>query len=126
MLTAHDPIVLAKQVSSLDRLSGGRFLFGVGPAWNEQEMRNHGTDPAHRFRVLRERVEAMRAIWANDEGEFHGRDVDFDPIWQPLPVLIGGNGPKAEDRVLRNGDGRCNPRASQRRALRARSIPSVT
>jgi probable F420-dependent oxidoreductase len=112
LVTEHDPIVLAKQVASLDRLSGGRLVFGVGPGWNEQEMRNHGTDPAHRFRVLRERVAAMRAIWAGDEGEFHGRDVDFDPIWQwpkplqqPLPVLIGGNGPKAEDRVLRYGDG---------------------
>ncbi len=108
----HDPIVLAKQVASLDVLSGGRFVLGVGAGWNKHEMRNHGTDPATRHGNLRERVEAMKAIWAADEAEYHGRHVDFDPIWQwpkplqqPFPVFIGGNGPRAEDRVLRYGDG---------------------
>ncbi len=112
LVVEHDPIVLAKQVSSLDRLSGGRFVFGVGAGWNGPEMRNHGTDPATRHRLMRERVEAMKAIWAGDEGEYHGRLVDFEPIWQwpkplqsPFPVYIGGNGPKAEDRVLAYGDG---------------------
>ena len=108
----HDPIVLAKEISSLDVLSGGRFVFGVGAGWNKPEMLNHGTDPATRHGNMRERVEAMKAIWAGDEAEYHGKHVDFDPIWQwpkPLngsvPVYIGGNGPRVEDRVLRYGDG---------------------
>jgi probable F420-dependent oxidoreductase len=112
LVIEHDPIVLAKQVASLDRLSGGRFVLGVGAGWNKHEMRNHGTDPATRHRDMRERVEAMKAIWASDEGEYHGRHVDFGPIWQwpkplqqPFPVHIGGNGPRVEDRVLRYGDG---------------------
>ncbi|HWK30360.1 MAG TPA: LLM class F420-dependent oxidoreductase [Solirubrobacter sp.] len=112
LVVEHDPIVLAKQVASLDVLSGGRFVFGVGAGWNKPEMRNHGTDPATRHANMRERVEAMRAIWTQDEPEYHGRHVDFDPIWlwpkplqRPLPVLIGGNGPPVEDRVLRYGDG---------------------
>ena len=111
LVIEHDPIVLAKQVASLQNLSGGRFVFGVGAGWNKHEMRNHGTDPATRHGNLRERVEAMKAIWAHDEAEYHGKHVDFDPIWQwpkpdpAPPVFIGGNGPKVEDRVLRYGDG---------------------
>ena len=95
----HDPIVLAKQVASLQNLSGGRFVFGVGAGWNKHEMLNHGTDPATRHGNMRERVEAMKAIWTSDEGEYHGKHVDFDPIWQwpkpdPVPpVFVGGNGP---------------------------------
>jgi probable F420-dependent oxidoreductase len=110
LVVEHDPIVLAKEVASLDVLSGGRFVFGVGAGWNRPEMSNHGTDPDTRHRLMRERVEAMKAIWASDEGEYHGQLVDFDPIWQwpkalRTPVFIGGNGPKVEDRVLRYGDG---------------------
>ena len=112
LVIEHDPIVLAKQVASLDRLSGGRLIFGVGAGWNREEMANHGTDFTHRFGIMRERVEAMKAIWAGDEASYHGRHVDFDPIWQwpkplqaPMPVHIGGNGPKVHDRVLRYGDG---------------------
>jgi probable F420-dependent oxidoreductase len=112
LVVEHDPILLAKQVASLDRLSGGRVIFGVGAGWNREEMRNHGTDFDHRFGIMRERVEAMKAIWSQDEPEYHGRYVDFDPIWlwpkpvqSPLPVYIGGNGPKVHDRVLRYGDG---------------------
>jgi probable F420-dependent oxidoreductase len=110
LVVEHDPIVLAKVVASLDQLSGGRFVFGVGAGWNKPEMRNHGTDPATRHRLMRERIEAMKAIWASDEGEYHGELVDFDPIWQwpkalRTPVFIGGNGPKVEDRVLRYADG---------------------
>ena len=128
----HDPIVLAKQVASLDVLSGGRFVFGVGAGWNKHEMRNHGTDPATRHGDMRERVEAMRAIWTSDEAEYHGKHVDFDPIWQwpkpatPPPVYIGGNGPRVLDRVLRYGDGWMpnmkeieTLRAADRRAARA-------
>jgi probable F420-dependent oxidoreductase len=113
LVVEHDPIVLAKEIASLDVLSGGRFVFGVGAGWNTYEMRNHGTDPATRHGLMRERVEAMKTIWTSDEAEYHGRHVDLDPIWQwpkPLqqphpPVLIGGNGPKVLDRVLRYGDG---------------------
>ena len=82
----HDPIVLAKEIASLDVLSGGRFVFGVGAGWNKQEMLNHGTDPATRHGDMRERVEAIKAIWTSDEPEYHGKHVDFDPIWQwPKP-----------------------------------------
>jgi probable F420-dependent oxidoreductase len=113
LVVEHDPIVLAKQVSSLDRLSGGRFVFGVGAGWNREEMRHHGTDPDRRFGIMRERVEAMKAIWTSGEPAYHGRHVDFDPIWQwpkPLqrphpPVLVGGTGEKVLDRVLAYGDG---------------------
>jgi probable F420-dependent oxidoreductase len=112
LVTEHDPIALANATASLDRLSGGRLLFGIGAGWNLEEMRNHGTDPSRRFKLMRERVEAIKQIWTNDEAEYHGEFVDFDPIWcwpKPLqephpPVLVGGNGPKVLDRVLRYGD----------------------
>ena len=75
---------------SLDVLSGGRFVLGVGAGWNKQEMLNHGTDPATRHGNMRERVEAMQAIWRDDEAEYHGKHVDFDPIWQwPKPLQHG-------------------------------------
>jgi probable F420-dependent oxidoreductase len=113
LVIEHDPIVLAKQVASLDRLSGGRMLFGVGAGWNLEEMRNHGTDPQTRFRLLRERVQAMRVIWTEEEAAFHGRLVDFDPLWswpKPVqrphpPILVGGNGPGALRRTVAYGDG---------------------
>jgi probable F420-dependent oxidoreductase len=113
LVVEHDPIVLAKQVSTLDRVSGGRLIFGVGAGWNREEMENHGTDPRTRFSLLRERVEAMKAIWTSDEAEYHGERVDFDPIWQwpkPLqkphpPILLGGNGPKVLERVVAFADG---------------------
>jgi probable F420-dependent oxidoreductase len=112
LVVQRDPITTAKEVASIDQLSGGRFLFGVGAGWNLEEMENHGTDPRTRFALMGERIEAMRAIWAHDEAEYHGKYVDFDPIWSfpkprqsPLPVLVGGMGPKVEDRVLRYGDG---------------------
>jgi probable F420-dependent oxidoreductase len=112
LVVERDPIVTAKEVASLDQLSGGRFLFGIGAGWNKEEMRNHGTDPDHRFGLMRERVEAMKAIWAEDEAGYHGRYVDFDPIWswpKPAqkphpPIVVGGSGPKVLDRVLRYGD----------------------
>src|SRR5262249_13928295 len=101
------------QVASLDHLSGGRVLFGIGAGWNEEEMRNHGTEPATRFRLLRERVEAMRRIWTEEAAEYHGRFVSFDPIWswpQPVqrphpPVSVAGNGPSVLRRVVAYGDG---------------------
>jgi probable F420-dependent oxidoreductase len=112
LVVERDPITTAKEVASLDHVSGGRFLFGVGAGWNEEEMENHGTDPRRRFGLMRERVEAMKAIWTEDEAQYHGRYVDFDPIWswpKPVqkphpPILVGGNGPKVLDRVLAFGD----------------------
>ena len=112
LVIERDPIVTAKEVATLDRVSEGRFLFGVGAGWNKEEMANHGTDPTTRWRVMRERVEAMKAIWTQDEAEYHGRFLDFDPIWswpKPVqkphpPVLIGGVGEKVLDRVVAYGD----------------------
>jgi probable F420-dependent oxidoreductase len=112
LVIERDPITTAKEVASLDHVSGGRFLFGAGAGWNEEEMENHGTDPRRRFGLMRERIEAMKAIWTEDEAEYHGRYVDFDPIWswpKPVqkphpPILVGGNGPKVLDRVLAIGD----------------------
>jgi probable F420-dependent oxidoreductase len=112
LVIERDPIVTAKEVATLDHLSGGRFLFGVGAGWNIEEMRNHGTDPSTRFRRMRESVEAMKAIWTRDEAEYHGKLIDFDPIWiwpkpvqKPHPsVLVGGLGDKVYDRVVAYGD----------------------
>jgi probable F420-dependent oxidoreductase len=111
LVPQRDPIITAKEVASLDRLSGGRFEFGVGAGWNRAELANHGADPRRRMAVLADRVRAMRAIWTADEAEHHGPHVDFDPLWswpkpvQQPPVLVGGNGPGVEDRVLAFGDG---------------------
>jgi probable F420-dependent oxidoreductase len=112
LVIERDPIVTAKEVATLDQISGGRFLFGVGAGWNKEEMENHGTDPDSRFRRMRESIEAMKAIWTQDEAEYHGRIVDFDPIWcwpKPVqrphpPILVGGLGEKVLDRVVAYGD----------------------
>ena len=112
LVIERDPITTAKEVASLDRLSNGRFLFGVGAGWNAEEMRNHGTDPAKRFGIMRERVEAMKAIWSDDEASYSGRYVSFERIWswpKPVqhphpPILVGGNGPTVIDRVVAFGD----------------------
>jgi probable F420-dependent oxidoreductase len=113
LVVERDPITLAKEVASLDHISGGRVLFGVGGGWNREEMENHGTDPKRRFALLRERILAMKEIWTRDEAEFHGELVDFDPIWswpKPVqkphpPVLVAGNGPGTLERVVEYGDG---------------------
>jgi probable F420-dependent oxidoreductase len=113
LLVQRDPIICAKQTASIDHLSGGRLVFGVGAGWNHEEMANHGTDARTRFALLQERIEAVREIWTHDEASYHGRFVDFDAIWswpkpvqQPHPpILLGGNGPKALDRVLACADG---------------------
>src|SRR5919197_2012285 len=76
LLVERDPITTAKAVASLDVLSGGRFLFGVGAGWNREEMENHGTDPRVRMAVMAERMHAMTAIWTHNEAEFHGTYVD--------------------------------------------------
>jgi len=91
LVTERDPLLMAKQVASLDVVSGGRVLLGVGAGWNVEEMVNHGVHFADRWRVVRERILAMRAIWTEDAAEFHGEFVDFDPVWSwPKPVQPGG------------------------------------
>jgi probable F420-dependent oxidoreductase len=112
LVIERDPIITAKEVASVDVLSGGRFLFGVGAGWNVEEMRNHGTDASRRFGVMRERLEAMKAIWTEDEASYSGKYVSFERIWcwpKPAqkphpPVLVGGNGARVLDRVLAFGD----------------------
>lgn len=112
LVVERDPIVTAKEVATVDHLSGGRFLFGIGGGWNRLEMSNHGTDPRTRFALMEERVEAMKAIWTSDQPEYHGRFVDFDPIWlwpKPVqtphpPILVGGNGAQTLRRVVDYGD----------------------
>jgi probable F420-dependent oxidoreductase len=112
LIIERDPIVLAKEVASVDLLSGGRFLFGIGAGWNRVEMANHGTDPSTRFSLMAERVEVLKTIWREDEPSFAGRFHSFDPIWcwpKPVqsphpPVLIGGNGARVLERVVAYGD----------------------
>ena len=113
LVIERDPITLAKEIASLDFLSKGRFLFGIGGGWNAEEMENHGTDFKKRWRVLREKILAMKEIWTKEEPEYHGEFVNFDPIWsypKPAqkphpPVLLGVNTPKARERVVEYCDG---------------------
>ena len=113
LVVERDPIVTAKAVATVDRLSGGRFLFGIGGGWNAEEMENHGTPFKMRWRLLRERVLAMKEIWTKREAEFHGEFVNFDKIWadpKPLqkphpPIIVGGDGATTFDRVVEFGDG---------------------
>jgi probable F420-dependent oxidoreductase len=111
LINQHHPITLAKEIASVDRISGGRFELGVGVGWNVEEMVNHGIDPKRRTAAMIERLQAMRVIWTQDEAEFHGEFVNFDPIWswpKPVripPVLIGGGGPRVLERVVEHGDG---------------------
>ncbi|SDC42450.1 LLM class F420-dependent oxidoreductase [Belnapia rosea] len=98
LIPQRDPIITAKSVASLDRLSGGRFVFGVGGGWNVEEMENHGARYPTRFKLMEERIRAMQALWTEEEASFHGEFVDFDPVWcypKPVqrphpPVLLGG------------------------------------
>lgn len=113
LVAQRDPIQTAKLVASLDRLSGGRFLFGIGGGWNAEEMADHGTQFKTRFKLMRERVAAIKAIWTEDEPEYHGELVDFPkmktwpkPVQKPHPpVLVGGAFPHAARRALAYGDG---------------------
>jgi probable F420-dependent oxidoreductase len=112
LVVQHDPIVTAKAVATLDLLSGGRFLFGVGAGWNIEEMRQHGVDPDSRWERMREHVEAMKALWTQDEASYEGRFVRFEPSWswpKPVqkphpPVLVGGHGRNVLKRVVAFGD----------------------
>ncbi|MGE0822633.1 MAG: LLM class F420-dependent oxidoreductase [Candidatus Binatia bacterium] len=113
LVIEHDPIKLAKEVASVDMLSGGRLLFGIGGGWNAEEMENHGTPFNRRWKVLREKIEAMKAIWANDSAEYHGEFVNFDPIWcdpKPVqkphpPILLGVHSGNGLNRVVNYCDG---------------------
>jgi len=113
LVPQHDPIVTAKTIASLDFLSGGRFEFGIGGGWNREEMENHGAEYGTRFKLLRERVLAMKAMWTQDEATFHGEFVKFDPIWsypKPKqrphpPVLHGGETDHTLKRVVEFCDG---------------------
>jgi probable F420-dependent oxidoreductase len=113
LLVERDPIHTAKEVASVDHLSNGRFIFGVGGGWNREEMVDHGTDFSQRWQLLRERVEAVKAIWTQEVAEYHGEMVDFGPMlsWpKPAqkphpPVILGGSGPKILERVVRYADG---------------------
>ena len=113
LVIERDPIMLAKEVASVDRLSGGRFIFGIGGGWNREEMANHGTRFRSRWRLLRERILAMKEIWTQEEAEFHGEFVNFDKMWaypKPVqrphpPILMGGDGATTFDRVVEFCDG---------------------
>ncbi|GLZ53828.1 LLM class F420-dependent oxidoreductase [Actinomycetospora sp. NBRC 106378] len=112
LLIQRDTIHTAKEVASLDRLSGGRFLFGIGGGWNREEMADHGTNPKTRMRLLGEQVHAMKALWTQEEAAYDGEFVQFENSWawpKPVtsphpPVIIGGMGPTVEDRILSFGD----------------------
>jgi probable F420-dependent oxidoreductase len=127
LVAQHDPIQLAKTVATLDFMSGGRFLFGVAAGWNKEEMENHGTRFSQRWLVMKEQIQAMKSIWDDEAAEFHGRFVDFDPIWawpKPVqrpapPILVGGEGPRALRECVEYGD-EWMPR------LRAGTLPLAT
>jgi probable F420-dependent oxidoreductase len=113
LLTQRDPIVTAKIVSTIDQLSQGRFLFGVGNGWNQDEIENHGTAFESRHKLARERMEAMKTIWTEEEPEYHGEFVNFDkmkqwpkPFQKPHPpIIVGGAFPYAARRAIRYGNG---------------------
>ena len=113
LIPQRDPIVTAKSVASLDMLSNGRFILGMGGGWNVEEMEDHGAQYDTRFALLRERVLAMKALWAYEEAEFHGEFVDFDPCWaypKPVqkphpPLLLGGESDHTLRRVVDYCDG---------------------
>ena len=113
LVVQRDPIQTAKEVASLDVTTGGRVLFGVGGGWNEEEMNNHGTQLSGRWKLLRERIEAMKAIWTQKEASYHGEHVRFDPIYawpKPVqkphpPIHVGGAYPGGMRRAIKYGDG---------------------
>jgi probable F420-dependent oxidoreductase len=139
LVVERDPIITAKEVASLDLVSGGRVVFGVGVGWNREEMENHGTDPRTRGKLMNERIRAMIEIWTKDEPEFHGQYVDFDPIgiWpkpvqKPYPPIYVGGGSRAFERVAQFGDawlanglppGKLEPMLGELREVAGREIP---
>jgi probable F420-dependent oxidoreductase len=113
LVPQHEPIVTAKAIASLDQLSGGRFVFGIGGGWNVDEMENHGARHENRFKIMRENVLAMKALWTEDEASFHGDFVNFDPVWsypKPKqkphpPILLGGETDHTLRRIVDYCDG---------------------
>ena len=113
LVIQRDTIQTAKIVASLDQVSGGRFLFGIGGGWNQDETEDHGTEFRTRFLKMREQIEAMKAIWTETKPEYHGEIVDFPPMmtWpKPVqkphpPVIVGGAFPHAARRAVRYGNG---------------------
>jgi len=143
LLVQRDPIITAKEAASIDVISGGRFVFGVGAGWNLEEMRQHGTDPRTRGALLDERIEAVKALWTQEPAEYHGRFVDFapsysrpKPVRQPHPpILIGGDSDATLKRVIRHGAGwistaapaeRLRRRIDQMRSGATHDVPLVT
>jgi probable F420-dependent oxidoreductase len=139
LVVERDPIITAKEVASLDLVSGGRMIFGIGVGWNREEMENHGTDPRIRGKLTDERIRAMIEIWTKDEPEFHGRYVDFDPIgaWpkplqKPYPPIYVGGGSRAFARIAEFGDawlanglppGKLEPLMGELRETTERDVP---
>jgi probable F420-dependent oxidoreductase len=113
LLIQRDPVITAKEGASVDLISGGRFVFGVGAGWNLEEMRQHGTDPKTRGALLDERIEAIRALWTDEPAEYHGKYVDFDssylrpkPVQKPHPpIYVGGNSDATIKRIIRHDAG---------------------
>lgn len=113
LIIERDPITTAKVIASLDVVSNGRAIIGIGAGWNREEMENHGADYKNRWPIVREKVQAMRSIWTNDEAEYHGDYVDFDPIWcwpKPVqekgpPIWIGAQSRYTIERVADYADG---------------------
>lgn len=113
LMIQRDPIITAKEAASIDLLSGGRFIFGVGAGWNLEEMRNHGTDPKTRGALLDEQIEAIKVLWTDEPAEYHGKHVDFDasyirpkPVQKPYPpIYIGGDSDATVKRVIRHEAG---------------------
>jgi len=113
LLIQRDPIVTAKEAASIDLISGGRFVFGVGAGWNIEELRHHGTEPKTRGKLLDERIEAIKALWTTEPAEYHGKYVDFDssylrpkPVQKPHPpIYIGGDSDATVKRIIRHDAG---------------------
>lgn len=110
LVAERDPIVLAKVVATLDLLTGGRAMLGVGAGWNREELADHGGDFAQRWEVMGERVELMQRLWADDVASYSGKHARLSPSWQwpkpvqsPLPVLVGGSGQRAMGHAIRYG-----------------------
>jgi probable F420-dependent oxidoreductase len=112
LIAQHDPIAMAKRIATIDQISGGRFMLGIGSGWNRSEAADHGVRAVERWGRMREHVLAMKEIWSSDQAEFHGDFVNFDPLWswpKPVqkphpPIIVGGEGPSVLERVLEYGD----------------------
>jgi probable F420-dependent oxidoreductase len=139
LVSQRDPIHTAKEVASLDLISGGRAVFGVGVGWNREEMANHGTDAATRGKLVNERLRAIVELWTKEKAEFHGEFVNFDPVYawpkpvrRPHPPIFVGGGPGAFSRVAELGDAwlanslppeALGPQIEEMRAVAGREVP---